>query len=70
MTTDAPTTTTAGPTTYSYVGPPDIRTAARGPAQRARGVRGRISLVREDFFVCVFCDGELPAHWNVAPPVA
>jgi hypothetical protein len=28
---------------------------------------GERNLVKEDWFVCVFCDAELPAEWNVAP---
>lgn len=25
----------------------------------------QVNVVREDFFVCVFCDNDLPAEWNV-----
>ncbi|MFF4340977.1 hypothetical protein ACFY00_13705 [Kitasatospora sp. NPDC001540] len=31
---------------------------------------GEVSVVQEGFFVCVFCDSDLPSRWNVAPPVA
>jgi hypothetical protein len=26
-----------------------------------------VNLVKEDWFVCVFCEADLPAEWNVAP---
>lgn len=26
---------------------------------------GQLNVVREEFFVCVFCDGGLPREWNV-----
>lgn len=28
---------------------------------------GEINLVKEGWFVCVFCDADLPAEWNVGP---
>lgn len=28
---------------------------------------GEINLVKEGWFVCVFCDADLPAQWNVGP---
>ncbi|MEU8777081.1 hypothetical protein [Streptomyces sp. NPDC048606] len=28
---------------------------------------GELNIVREEYFVCVFCDGALPEVWNVAP---
>ncbi|WP_164018423.1 hypothetical protein [Pyxidicoccus trucidator] len=28
---------------------------------------GEINLVKEGWFVCVFCDADLPAAWNIAP---
>ncbi|HZI16208.1 MAG TPA: hypothetical protein VE153_37940, partial [Myxococcus sp.] len=28
---------------------------------------GELNLVKEAWFVCVFCDADLPAQWNVAP---
>ncbi|WP_231493970.1 hypothetical protein [Nocardiopsis sp. CNT312] len=28
---------------------------------------GEVSIVREDDFVCVFCDADLPTAWNVDP---
>lgn len=28
---------------------------------------GELNLVKEAWFVCVFCDADLPAEWNVAP---
>ncbi|MGW4807057.1 hypothetical protein [Kitasatospora sp. NPDC004272] len=31
---------------------------------------GEVSLVREGFFVCVFCEADLPEHWNVTPSEA
>ncbi len=27
------------------------------------------NLVREGYFVCVFCGSDLPVHWNIHPPV-
>lgn len=26
---------------------------------------GQINVVREEFFVCVFCESDLPAGWNI-----
>lgn len=26
---------------------------------------GQLNIVREEYFVCVFCDEELPQEWNV-----
>lgn len=31
---------------------------------------GQLNIVREEHFVCVFCDAALPADWNVAEPDA
>ncbi|MFP2931784.1 hypothetical protein ACLESO_42735 [Pyxidicoccus sp. 3LG] len=28
---------------------------------------GELNLVKEGWFVCVFCDADLPAEWNVSP---
>lgn len=28
---------------------------------------GELNIVRDEYFVCVFCDGPLPAGWNVDP---
>jgi hypothetical protein len=39
---------------YQYVGPADVKAAARSGG-------------REDDFVCVFCGSDLPALWNVDP---
>lgn len=27
-----------------------------------------VNVVRDDFYVCVFCEADLPAAWNVSPP--
>ncbi|EHM24147.1 hypothetical protein SPW_7455 [Streptomyces sp. W007] len=54
------------------------RCASAGPAaERARGLRrgdmvlgaGEIGFVRENDFVCVFRDSDLPEAWNVDPLV-
>ncbi|NMO15217.1 hypothetical protein HPC49_01435 [Pyxidicoccus fallax] len=28
---------------------------------------GEVNLVKEAWFVCVFCDADLPAEWNISP---
>lgn len=27
-----------------------------------------VNVVRDDFYVCVFCEADLPTAWNVSPP--
>jgi hypothetical protein len=33
----------------------------------APDVASEVNLVKDGWFVCVFCDADLPAEWNVAP---
>ncbi|MFJ5234056.1 hypothetical protein ACIQBJ_29645 [Kitasatospora sp. NPDC088391] len=36
--------------------------------RRCRGC-GAAQVVREGFFVCVFCEADLPEHWNLDDPI-